>query len=175
LFTTVKRKILFTLPVVMATMRAAVYDRTAPEGVRVDPSFPRAGPLASANHLPAGHVLVKVVAAGVNPVDAKKVIGDKLPSWMSWLTDRSVDGKVAGMDFAGIVEGVSTKGGKSSGAEAASSFQVGEKVYGILPPLTGAFTEFAACPASQLCIKPSSLSFTEAAALPIPGLTVVCF
>ena len=157
----------------MATMRAAVYDRSAPEGVRVDPAYLRAGPLVSTNHLPLGHVLVKVVAAGVNPVDAKKVIGDKLPNWMGWLTDRSVDGKVAGMDFAGIVEGVSTKGGNKSVAEAASNFQLGDLVYGILPPLIGAFAEFVACPTSQLCTKPSSLSFAEAAALPIPGLTVV--
>jgi NADPH:quinone reductase-like Zn-dependent oxidoreductase len=153
----------------MATMRAAVYDRHALEGVRVDQSYPKVP--TSASKLAPGHVLVRVVACGVNPVDAKKVVGDKLPSWMGWCADRTVDGKVAGMDFAGVVEAVSSKSCKDSAAAAA--FQRGDAVFGILPPLTGAFAEFVACPASQLCAKPTSLSFAEAAALPIAGLTAV--
>ena len=51
-------------------MRAAVYDRGCPEGIRVVTN--RALPAPSRNAL-----LVRVKACGVNPVDAKGVIGDK--------------------------------------------------------------------------------------------------
>ena len=55
----------------------------------------------------------------------------------------------------------------------APAFQPGDAVFGIMPPMVGAFAEFVACPATQLSLKPSRLSFAQAAVLPIPGLTVV--
>ena len=58
-------------------MRACVFDAEAPSGVKlVERAMPKRF---------RGTVLVRVVACGVNPVDAKYIIGDKLPeSWMAW-------------------------------------------------------------------------------------------
>ena len=58
------------------TMRAAVYDRAALEGIRVIAT--RAPPSPPSK----GALLVRVKACGVNPVDAKGVIGDKLPTFL---------------------------------------------------------------------------------------------
>ena len=53
--------------------------------------------------LKRGFVVVKVHAAGVNPVDAKSVIGDKFPeSWMPfWF--RVCTNQIVGFDFSGEV------------------------------------------------------------------------
>ena len=55
---------------------------------------------------PGQHVLVRVHAAGLNPVDAKNVFGDKLPQ--QWTTGhnmikRYLKNKIIGFDFAGTV------------------------------------------------------------------------
>ena len=48
-------------------------------------------------------LLVRVRACGVNPVDAKYIIGDKFPeSWMDW-SARRVNGNTLGFDFSGEV------------------------------------------------------------------------
>ncbi len=73
---------------------------------------------------------------------------------------------VPGTDAAGIVERV------GSGVR---SLQPGDEVYGEIVRGNqwhngGAFAEFAVARASQLCRKPSRLSFEEAAAVPTSGL-----
>ena len=51
----------------------------------------------------ASRLLVRVRACGVNPVDAKYIIGDKFPeSWMDW-SARRVNGHTPGFDFSGEV------------------------------------------------------------------------
>ena len=69
-------------------MRAAVYDRGCVEGIKVVTT--RALPPNSKSAL-----LVRVKACGVNPVDAKGVIGDKLPPALRSFARRVVDGKGA--------------------------------------------------------------------------------
>eukprot|EP00614_Pseudopedinella_elastica_P008335 CAMPEP_0172588976 /NCGR_PEP_ID=MMETSP1068-20121228/7783_1 /TAXON_ID=35684 /ORGANISM="Pseudopedinella elastica, Strain CCMP716" /LENGTH=437 /DNA_ID=CAMNT_0013384455 /DNA_START=256 /DNA_END=1569 /DNA_ORIENTATION=+ len=132
--------------------KAAVYDRLASEGVRVarDHPMPRAS---------RGEVLVNVHCAGVNPVDAKLVFGDKLPAWCGWLPSRAVQGKAVGFDFAGTV------------AAAAGGFEAGEEVFGMLPPFGGSFAQVVSCPATQLARKPRGLSMREAGCLPLGGIT----
>ena len=136
-------------------IRAAVYDRKAEEGIRVVTK--------RAPKLGRGDVLVRVRACGVNPVDAKFVVADKLPeSWRGaarWL----VDGRVAGFDLSGVVER----------AYPGSGFEVGEEVFGAVPPMRGSFADLVAVPSSQLATKPHPLTHAEAAALVLPGLTVV--
>jgi len=95
------------------------------------------------------------MAAGVNPVDAKEVWGDKAPRWLRWLVKRTVRGKIPGFDFSGVV------------------VDTGEAVYGTVPPFVGTFCEFQRVPVSQLRPKPRNLSFVQAAALPLAGLTCV--
>ena len=124
-------------------IRAAVYDRKAEEGIRVVTK--------RAPKLGRGDVLVRVRACGVNPVDAKFVVADKLPeSWRGaarWL----VDGRVAGFDLSGVVER----------AYPGSGFEVGEEVFGAVPPLRGSFADLVAVPSSQLATKPPSLTIPK--------------
>jgi reticulon-4-interacting protein 1, mitochondrial len=108
-----------------------------------------------------GHVLVRVEAVGLNPVDAKDVMGDKFPH--SWKTVRSwirsyASNKIPGFDFAGTcVERDSTH------------FSEGDKVFGTMPPFHGSLAEYISVPIDQLCYMPANFSFEQAAALPLVG------
>ena len=114
-----------------------------------------------------GHILVRVEAVGLNPVDAKEVIGDKLPhNWKytrSWLRSHVTSTKIPGFDFAGTcLEDVPLGGG-------VMQFTNGEKVFGTMPPMQGTLAEFICVPIDQVATMPSSLKFEEAAALPLVG------
>jgi NADPH:quinone reductase-like Zn-dependent oxidoreductase len=104
----------------------------------------------------AGEVLVKVHAAGVNPVDWKirqnggKGFGPPLP-------------QIPGFDIAGVVAevGPDVKG-----------FAAGEAVFGYLSlQRGGAYAEYAIALEGELARKPEGLSFGEAAAVPLAALT----
>lgn len=118
--------------------------------VLVPATVPR--PVALSNE-----VLVRVYAAGVNPVDWK-IRGGVFP-------DGGL-GKppfVQGWDVAGVVE---------SGPRV-TRFAPGDEVYGLIwfPRQGGGYGEYVAAPARQFARKPKNLSFAEAAALPLAGLT----
>eukprot|EP00873_Tetraselmis_striata_P009062 jgi/Tetstr1/429326/TSEL_019244.t1 len=136
--------------------RAAVYRRAAAEGValgqRERPPSPR-----------AGQILARVVCAGVNPVDAKFVVCDKLPGFLQPLARRLLEGRTPGLDFSGLVEE----------APPGSGFAPGDEVYGTAPPFVGSLQELVAVPVHQVAAKPASLSFQEAAGLPLVGLTAL--
>ena len=104
------------------------------------------------------HVLVRVHAAGLNPVDAKYVIGDKLP----FDTSSFVKGYTIGFEFSGVVVAI-------DGNE--QFYKVGDEVFGSMPPLHGTLSEYIMAPKNQINHKPNSLSFIEAAGLPLVGLT----
>jgi NADPH:quinone reductase-like Zn-dependent oxidoreductase len=114
-----------------------------PEVLRVgETEIPRPGP---------GQVLVRVLAAGVGPWDVHLRSG----GWTGPLP------YIPGGEFAGLVEG-------DTGDEA--GFHDGEPVYGY-PGLTGCYAQYLTCPAEQLAPIPAGLTRTEAAAVPIDGLT----
>jgi NADPH:quinone reductase len=105
-----------------------------------------------------GHVLVRIVASGVNPLDAKIRAGSAahakhpLPA-------------VLGLDLAGIVVRI------GSGV---TRFGPGDEVYGLVGGvggLQGTLAEYAAVDADLLALKPRSLSLREAAALPLVSIT----
>ena len=104
-----------------------------------------------------GEVLVRVNAAGVNPVDYKIRNGS-----LKWLTGRKFP-KILGGDIAGIVE----KAGKTS------PYKPGDKVFAMLGISGGAYAEFVVVKEKQLCHIPESLSMTEAAATPLAALTAM--
>src|SRR3712207_4466605 len=109
----------------------------------------------------AGEVLIRVRAAGVNPFDWK-------------VADGVLEGKlehrfplILGFDAAGVVERV--------GADV-TELAEGDEVYGYLFKSViggGAYAEYVSAPAAIVAKKPESLSFTEAAALPVSGLTAM--
>ncbi|MER7725109.1 NADP-dependent oxidoreductase [Streptomyces sp. NPDC096323] len=102
-------------------------------------------------------VLVKVSAAGVNPVDWK-IRSGQFPSGGLGATPF-----IQGWDVAGVVE---------SGPRV-TRFAPGDEVFGLIgfPRRGGAYAEYVTAPARQLARKPKELSFEEAAALPLAGLT----
>ena len=67
------------------TQKAAIYDFRAADNIRVTSN-------ALVPELKAGHCIVKIHAAGVNPVDAKGIVGDKFPEGWMWFWFRMVSG-----------------------------------------------------------------------------------
>lgn len=110
-------------------------------------------------HIGPDTLLVRVKAASVNPVDWKIRQG-----YLEGLID-TVLPAVPGWDVAGVVEQVGLD---------TPEFQVGDEVYGYVRKDTvqgGTFAELVAAPVRTLARKPASLSFEEAAAVPLAGLT----
>jgi NADPH:quinone reductase-like Zn-dependent oxidoreductase len=101
-----------------------------------------------------GEVRIRVHAAAFNPVDYKfrqGRFGGSLPM-------------VLGQDAAGVIDAVGA--GVTGLAE-------GDEVYAFLggPVSNGAYAEWVCVPAPFVARKPKSLSFEEAAAVPLAGLT----
>lgn len=103
-------------------------------------------------------ILIQVYASGVNPVDwvVREGGNDALRSFLTLPM-------TLGWDAAGVVA--------ETGSDV-TTFQKGDAVYG-LPnfPGNGSYAEYCAAKASQFARKPSSLSFTAAAGVPLAGLT----
>eukprot|EP01061_Rhynchopus_euleeides_P041972 TRINITY_DN73349_c0_g1_i1.p1 TRINITY_DN73349_c0_g1~~TRINITY_DN73349_c0_g1_i1.p1 ORF type:complete len:389 (+),score=63.04 TRINITY_DN73349_c0_g1_i1:211-1377(+) len=145
-------------------MKGYVYDSSGLEGVGFHSHL--SDPDSAS--LKPGFCLVDVKACGVNPVDAKFCVGDKLPHFLHSCGRCAVQGNVIGFDFAGVVSAVN--GG-------AGQFSVGDRVFGAMPPMAGSFAQRIAAPLSQLAHIPPSptgqMSFTDAAALPLVSITSV--
>jgi NADPH:quinone reductase-like Zn-dependent oxidoreductase len=102
-------------------------------------------------------VLVRVVAAGVNPVDVYTRRG---------LAYNGVLGLpfVNGWDVAGVVEEV---------GYGVTRFRPGDRVFGMprFPFEAGCYAEYLVAPSRHLASIPDGLGFADAAALPLAGLT----
>jgi NADPH:quinone reductase-like Zn-dependent oxidoreductase len=103
-------------------------------------------------------VLVRVRATSVNPADWYGMTGLPIGRPTSGLR-RPKNGRI-GVDLAGVVEAVGT---------AVADFTPGDEVYGAR---TGAFAEFV-CVKNALAPKPARLTFEQAAAIPVAGLTAL--
>ncbi|QGF23715.1 NADP-dependent oxidoreductase [Raineyella fluvialis] len=134
------------------TMRAMTYDSYGdPEVLRLlDLPLPKVGP---------GEVLVRVKAAAVNPVDWKVMAGG---------LDALMDVRfpvVPGWDVAGVVEkvGIDTP-----------EYAVGDEVFGYARKdyvHGGTMAQYVTLAVRHIATKPAALSWTEAAAVPLAGLT----
>ena len=104
-------------------------------------------------------LLVRVSASSINPVDWKIRQGHlQLLSGFNFP-------RIVGSDISGVVEEI----GKE-----VTKFQPGDEVYTFLNPLTGgACAEYCAVPESAAAIKPQNITHTEAATVPIAGLTAL--
>ena len=105
-----------------------------------------------------GHVILKVCASSVNPVDCK------IRNGMLAGIGPGVPGVLHG-DVAGIVTDV---------GEGVIEFKKGDEVYGCIggfKGMPGVLSEYALADIRLLALKPTSLSMTEAAVLPLIGIT----
>ncbi|HUI63125.1 MAG TPA: NAD(P)-dependent alcohol dehydrogenase, partial [Steroidobacteraceae bacterium] len=135
-------------------MKAAVYrEYGSPDVIRLED--------AARPDMEDDQVLVRVHAASVNPLDwhymrgtpyvMRPEVGLRYPS----------DTRL-GVDFAGTVEAVGPK---------VTRFHLGDEVFG---GKTGAFAEYVSVRESRaIALKPTNISFEQAAAVPIAALTAL--
>jgi NADPH:quinone reductase len=108
--------------------------------------------------LAPNHVLVKIRASGVNPLDTKIRAGKAAHAQQPLPA-------VLGLDMAGTVQEV---------ASGVTAFRPGDEVYGMVGGvggLQGTLAEFVAADADLLAHKPRNLSMRESAALPLATIT----
>jgi NADPH:quinone reductase-like Zn-dependent oxidoreductase len=108
-------------------------------------------------------VLIKVRAAALNPLDWRMMGGVPLPFriMMKMATPTAERAVGIGRDVAGVIEAV----GKS-----VTEFKVGDEVFGTCE---AAVAEYACAKESGLVEKPAEITFEQAAAIPVAGLTAL--
>jgi NADPH2:quinone reductase len=102
-----------------------------------------------------GHVLIRVAATSVNPIDLK------IRSGLLKNTMKAEFPLVLHSDCAGVIEEV---------GEGVTSFKAGDEVY-TTAGLGGALADYMLVDAALVALKPKTLSFQEAAALPLVSIT----
>src|SRR6476660_3118686 len=135
------------------TMKAIrIHNYGGPEVLRYEDA-PRPQPQA-------GEVLVRVHAAGVNPIDWKVREGHMKDFWPHKFP------LILGWDVSGTVDEV------GSGPAAAGRFKIGDEVYSIPDPTrNGAYADYVVVRESELALKPKSFHHIRAAAVPLAALT----
>src|SRR5579862_7149500 len=133
-------------------MKAVIVTEYGAKAEAVDLPTPEAG---------AGQVLIKVLAAGMNPMDRQIAAG----GWQSLMPGTFP--MVLGFDLAGTVEKV---------GDGSNRFSAGDSVMGQLlaPPLgsTGTYAEYVAASADSTLVRiPSGLDSVVAASSPTTGMT----
>lgn len=102
-------------------------------------------------------VLVKIVAASINPIDIKTKDGG-LKMLLSYNMPI-----IMGSDFAGIITAVGEK---------VTNYSIGDAVYGrVQKNRIGTFAEYIAVDQGAIALKPKNINFEEAASIPLVGLT----
>jgi NADPH:quinone reductase-like Zn-dependent oxidoreductase len=134
----------------MTTMRAVMFHSYGSPEALVLKEVPR--PQAE-----TGEVLIRVYAAGVNPLDWKVRAGHI----KEWLRHRLP--LIPGWDVSGVVEALGPE---------VSAFKVGDAVFGMLDFMRdGAYAEYVSAGTKQLSFKPKSIDHVQAAAVPLAALT----
>jgi NADPH:quinone reductase-like Zn-dependent oxidoreductase len=135
-------------------MKAIVYEKYGPPDVlqlkEVEKPAPR-----------DNEVLVKIHAASTNPLDWHYMRA--APFFMRFVSGLlKPKNKFLGADIAGQVEAAGTN---------VTQFQPGDEVFGDIS--RGGFAEYACVTEGYLARKPANISFEEAAAVPVAGLTAL--
>lgn len=108
-----------------------------------------------------GEILIRVRAASLNAYDLHCLSGTPILIRLMGAGLLRPTPKPAGADMAGTVEAIGPGVGE---------FKPGDEVYGCR---RGSLAEYACGPADKFAPKPSNLSFEEAAAVPMAGLTAL--
>ena len=132
-------------------MRAVVIDATGGADVLHEASVAVPTPILS-------ELLVRVVAAGINPIDAKTRGGTGVSGAITEYP------ATLGFDFSGIVV---------RSPYESHPLPPGTPVFGMVPfPRSGgSYAEYAVVPSQSVARKPTSLSHVEAAGVPLAALT----
>jgi NADPH:quinone reductase-like Zn-dependent oxidoreductase len=102
-------------------------------------------------------ILIRVIAAGVNPVDGM------IRSGMFAKHEKAAFPMILGADIAGAVEKTGSK---------ITKFKAGDPVFAYASLKTGGgYAEYALAAEREVAPKPKSLSYVEAAAVPVVALT----
>src|SRR5437016_13130609 len=105
----------------------------------------------------AGEVLVRVHAAGVNPIDWKVREGHMKDFWPHKFP------LILGWDLSGVVEEL---------GRGVSRFKIGDEVYSLPDPTRdGAYADYIVVREPELALKPNSLHHIRVAAVPLAALT----
>lgn len=104
-------------------------------------------------------LLIRVKAVSINPLDWKVYGGD-----MKVMSGATFP-KSVGIDFSGVVE---------QPGSAVTRFRAGDAVIGVLDVFKGgALADFVVVNETDIALKPASISFEQAAALPVTGLSAL--
>lgn len=103
-------------------------------------------------------VLIKVKAAGINPIDWKVRQGLYADAFSLNFPI------ILGWDMAGVVESVGNE---------VTNFKAGDEVYGLIdfPNAGNCYAEYLCAKADQIWLKPKNFNFEQAAACPLVALT----
>ncbi|MDH5292855.1 MAG: NAD(P)-dependent alcohol dehydrogenase [Acidimicrobiia bacterium] len=110
-------------------------------------------------------VLIRVVSSCINPADWHRVTGTPIiarPGFGSSYGWRRPKNAIPGCDVAGVVETVGT---------GVTDFAPGDRVFAEIG--VGGFAEYALAPARALARIPDSVTFAQAASIPVAGLTAL--
>ena len=138
-------------------MKAFIYEKYGPPETLRMAEVDRPAPNAN-------EVLVRVLAVSVNPADWHSMRGKPLFSRATLGLLRPKH-QILGVDIAGQVEAV------GSGV---TRFKPGDEVYAnLLDHGYGGFAEYVSVPVGVMSLKPATLSFEEAAAVPMAAVTAL--
>ena len=107
-------------------------------------------------------VLIKVCAVSLNDWDVAMLDGDFINRMMNGFGKPKI--QILGSDVAGRIEAI----GKN-----VTKFRAGDEVYGDLSGRWGGLAEYVCAGEDRLALKPSTMSFEEAAAIPQAGMLCV--
>ena len=108
-------------------------------------------------------VLVKVHSASINAADWHMLTADPFPMRLIGNGFFKPKNTILGVDLAGCVEEVGRN---------VTQFKPGDEVFGDIIGLgSGSFAEYVSVPESALALKPSNVSFEQAAAVPLASIT----
>jgi NADPH:quinone reductase-like Zn-dependent oxidoreductase len=139
-------------------MKAIIYEKYGPPDVLQLKEVEK--PVCKENE-----VLVKVHAASINAADWHLLTADIFLIRLMGTGLFKPKNKIIGADVAGRVEAV----GKN-----VKGFQPGDAVFGdVFGHGGGSFAEYVSVPESALVLKPSNVSFEEAAAVPLAAVTAL--
>jgi NADPH:quinone reductase-like Zn-dependent oxidoreductase len=133
-------------------MKAVVYEKYGSPEVLHLTELPRPTPTDE-------EILIKIQAVSINGSDREGLIGKPLYARLGGI--RKPGNRILGSDIAGRVE--------SAGIHH-TEFKPGDEVFGEIPGYRGGFAEYVCTHGKTMMLKPASLTFEQAAAIPQAGV-----